>query len=80
MVDGTQSCLANCIQVIMSNRLYDYIIVLKCKFVMFCVMLYDIIYIEIMLVLTEACNLLPYNSLYLLVHYISALFHFLIKS
>lgn len=67
-IDGFQSCLAYCIQVRMSNRLYDYIMVLKCIFVMFCVILYDKIYIRKLLVLTEVCNLLPCNSFYLLVH------------
>lgn len=80
MVDGFQSCLAYCIQVRMSNRLYDYIImVLKCIFLMFCfcVMLYDKIYIRKLLVLTEVCNLQPCHSFYSLCPEISAPFPFL---
>ena len=44
--DVIQCCLAYCVQVSMSNRLYDCTIVPKCICIMLCVIAYNKIYIK----------------------------------
>lgn len=71
MIDDAQSCLAYYMDVRMISRLYGCIIVLKCIFLVACVMLHSKIYTMKLLVLIEVCNLQPCDSFSSFFHEIS---------